>query len=217
LHVKRAVLALSLSCLTLQPAFAGCFEGFISPEIEAAAISESDGMVHRAGSRLHLQTKSGDIVLDDTDCEESAEHCIGYTFFGLSPDRTYYVLELRHYEGRTGALVDTRDGTMTQLAGVPNWSPVGDRLFSAFYDTHFSGTVFEIWHVAGQVQREYLLEPEEPVTYCVDRWLGSEKIFLKKTIWASKPEMEFGPEFALTVAEARLEFVNGDWILSSGD
>jgi len=167
--------------------------------------------------RLDLQTDGGKISLEDRDCEEDAQSCIGHVFAGLSPNGNYYVLQLQYYEDRTAALVDKRDGTITYLAGLPDWSPDGSRFYSAYYDSHYSGVFFEIVNVTDRPYREYFLQPKEPVTYCVDHWLDSEEIALKKTIWAAVPAMEFGPEFSEAVLDARLKRVQGEWVLLPTD
>ncbi|MBX3505725.1 MAG: hypothetical protein KF895_09630 [Parvibaculum sp.] len=214
MRVKRTAIALALSCFALQPATAGCFEGFISPEIEAAAIATSDGKARRTGRDLHLQAESGDVIVSNTECEDDAAHCISYAFAGSSPNGDYHVLQVQLYEGRNAALVGRRDGALTWLAGFPDWSPDGDRLYSAFFDSHFADIAFEIWNVTGEPHREYLLEPEDRITYCVARWLGPEEILLKKTLWTSH---EFSVDFIESVSEARLTMLDGEWSLYERD
>lgn len=214
MRIKQTVVALALSCFALQPAAAGCFEGFISSEIEAAAITASDGKARRAGRDLHLQIESGDVTVSNTECEDDAAHCISYAFAGSSPNGDYYVLQVQMDEGRNAALVGRRDGALTWLTGFPDWSPDGDRLYSAFFDSHFADVAFEIWKVTGEPYREYLLEPEDRITYCVDRWLGPEEILLKKTLWTSH---EFTAGFIESVGEARLTMLDGEWSLSDSD
>jgi hypothetical protein len=183
---------------------------------EAPLIAQSDGNVRRDGAQLSLTLGGGRhlVLTDDLACGEMAcppQLFRAFDYVGASPDGRFRVVQLRWDEAEAALLVDTRSGTITQLLGVPRFSPDAKRAVDTVTDLEWSAPRrLEVWNLTGSTPTlEFSLpaRDEDDTVYEAVAWPDPSRVQLRRGAWASDQPGE----------TAMLVLDSFGWHLQNGD
>ena len=125
-----------------------------NPDLESSALLTASGRARRDGDTLYLTpSEATEYILTDSsddDCEKQITNCETYRLAAYLPTRHAFLVIVGYYEGRSWALVDDRTGEVTDLPGVPHFSPDDQRLFVSDMSLSDGGRNIAIWRRDGR-------------------------------------------------------------------
>lgn len=182
---------------------------------EAARILQSKGKAKRDGMRLTLTLAAGRklTLTDDLACGQLAcppQVFRSFTYQGASPDSKYHVVEQSSDEMTTAIFVADSDGAITDLVGLPKFSPDGTHAIAAVADLEWSAPRrLEVWLLSGaspSVAFSVAADDEDDTVYEVVGWSDNDHVRLRRGPWGDQ-----------TRNEVMLVRDKGGWHLESGE
>jgi hypothetical protein len=106
---------------------------------------------------------------------------------GLSPDRQFFVVKLRLWEGSNVYWVSRSTGVKYEVYAEPHISPDGKNIVTAMPSEAYDINGVFLWEIrGGGLTKKFHLEPTEYALYSFVRWLRPDAVKLKKITRADK-------------------------------
>jgi hypothetical protein len=149
---------------------------------EAQALRELAPIAKRAGKTLSLSLKRrGSVHFETVDTCSGPDDCEAYYLMGLSPDRQFFVVKQRLWEGDNVFWVSRSNGVKYEMYAEPHVSPDGKNIVTAIPSEAYGINGVFLWEIRdGMLTKRFHFEPTEYALYSFVRWLGPAAVELKK-------------------------------------
>jgi len=162
----------------------------IRKRAEARCLAELKDVASRSGPSLRFKLQNGKTkTLRNKSCERDADTCTEYTLVGYHPAQRAFIVAQGFYEFYIFLLVDERTGDVTEIDGMPRFSPSG-RWFVTADTKDGDGVLYvvAIWSTAADKPKQefrYSNEKESEEKYEYWKflgWDGDSRIKLKVSV-----------------------------------
>jgi hypothetical protein len=153
--------------------------------------------------RVQLRSKNG--------CDEGPDDCLIYELLGLSPDRRFFIVEMRAYESVTQVWIARASGKRVDVYAETHVSPDGTRIVTANPSEYGSTNGVFLWDVSERgLTERFRFEPDQYALYSFVRWRDRDSVDLMKVAHA---DATLCPASQLMESAAQLVRVGGKWVL----
>ncbi len=209
MSLLRYLVSLSVIVCAAAPATGATAQSTAEQEVLHAAAP----LASRHGAMLTLKIAGNKRVqLRSVDrCDDGPDDCLIYELLGLSPDRRFFIVEMRAYESVTRVWIARASGKRVEVYAETHVSPDGTRIVTANPSEYGSTNGVFLWDVAERgLTERFRFEPEEYALYSFVRWKNRDSVDLKRVEHA---DATLCPASQLMESAARLVRVGGKWVL----
>jgi hypothetical protein len=137
----------ALEAAQIDAAEAALYDTTQSLALEPGVLRLAAAVAKRDGGSLVLGIENAARVTLADDCAD-APKCVRYALVAWLPSRHVFVVDEAHYEGGDYILVDSRDGTRSQVPAPPHFSPDGTLFATVAIDMNNAGSI-DLWSAKG--------------------------------------------------------------------
>jgi hypothetical protein len=180
---------------------------------EQAVLQAVAPLASRHGATLTLKIAGNKRVqLRSVDrCDDGPDDCLIYELLGLSPDRRFFIVEMRAYESITRVWIARATGKRVEVYAETQVSPDGTRMVTANPSEYGSTNGVFLWDVSARgLTERFRFEPDVYSLYSFVRWRNRDSVDLMKVEHA---DATLCPASQLMESAAQLVRVGGKWVL----
>ena len=161
---------------------------------EEPLLAAQKGRVRREADQLILTLADGrrlalsdDLLCGQLPCPPQIFHSFAYA--GTSPDGRFHLVQEHWDEAASTLLISAADGHMTELMGVPRFSPDGKLAVDALPDLQWSApNRLELWSLTGAHPRlvlQQMASADDDSVFTIETWTDNAHVRLTRGAWGA--------------------------------